>query len=658
MKKTAKILTLILVVVLVLSVFAGCSLVGRNVATYRSAVALTIGGEQITVGKLLDTYNNYYNNYYYYINAGYLDASQLLDMVMSSLIQQYMQISDYVANHEPVTEALASKAHNAEYLTQEQFDYCVKYVNYLAFTAFDQYTDDNISAKYDLNAEETEDTSRDFTEYDDIKKPDGSDYDSYADYTFAQNFINKDANDYFDDYYPAEFDPTAKIDSNAYLYGADSEFAAKRVEEYNDRLTDEEKEAEHKLTVEEYIDIQKETIEQYEETIQNSYGIGLDDFLNNQLADMVNSCILALWSHEAYADIENGMETTLQSNFNLKKQAQLSDFAINDNFDSFITSLSSSSNIFTLPEDADNYVFVKNILIPFTSAQTSLLSAKLSEFGGNDEDQRYIDYRNTYAAQIVAQYFDSAKYTETDEGKTLEDKYFVKEGDKAWFENKNADKKDEDPLWKTLVNPFTTQGGKLVVNPDGVLGQFFNNDGTVKPMEGKSATDTIIELMKRFNTDTAQHTASFDYVVYVGEDWKDYSHSWVKEFYTAVNEDLVEHNGSEVTLKDDYYTLCVSSYGVHIIYLSGKLSDKQYTFDYSKRLDTSDPNYTFFKSYFNTQVSNKTQEVYEQLQLAKFGEGKDYSKYIVLEGGFYKFLKDNEFDFVLSDFISDMIDEL
>ncbi len=639
MKKVTKILTLILVVVLVLSIFAGCSLVGRDIATYRSRIALTVDGQPITVGKLLDTYNNYYNNYYYYISAGYLDASQLLNMVMSSLIQQYMQIGDYVGNTANiVTPELALKTPHAAYLTQAEYDYCVKYVNYLAFGAFDQYVEDNISGKYDLNDPETEDTSRDFTEPDDLKGAT-----SYVEYTYQQNFVNEDADEYFADYYP-EFVPTEKISVESYV----SDVAAqKRVDEFNDRLTDEEVEAKHEITVEEYVEIQQDTIKQYRETIQNNYGISLDEFLQNQLNDMIDSCIIAKWNYQAYRDMENDLEATLSANYSLKKDAQERNFKINDNFDSFITSLGSSSTIYTLPtEEADNYMFVKNILIPFTSAQTALLSAKLAEYGGDAEDPRYIELRNQYAKDIVAQYFDNDKYTDTDEGKAFEDEYFAKD---TWFEDKKKSD-DDDSLWKTKVNPFTIDGeGNLIVNPDGVLGQFLQ-DGNVKDVDDKDHIDVIIELMKRFNTDTAQHTAAFDYVVYVGDDWEDYSHSWVKEFYTAVNEDLKGDSAKE-------YTLCVSTYGVHIIYKSGKLSDKQYTFDYSKRLDTSDPNYTFFKSFFQTQMSDKTQEQFRQLQLDKLKD-KDISSYIVTHDSFNKFCDDNGFTFDLQSFIDEMVSEL
>ncbi len=650
MKKASKILTLILIVVFVLSVFAGCDLVGRNVAVYRNAQALTVGGEKITVGKLLDTFNTYYNNYYSYISSGYISADQLLRMAISSLIQQYMQIDSYVSDptsvkYTDITD-LQKEIHNAEYLNKDEFAYAVKYVTYLAYNAFDQLTDDNINAKYDLNEAETEDTSRDFTEYDDLTKPDGTAYDSYAEYNFAQNFINEEADDYFENYYPSD-KPFSVVDLEGYVYDVNSEFVAKRVEEYNDRLTDDDKKDGKQLTAEEYVNIQKDTVKQYRDTIQSNYGVTLEEFINGQLADMVSSCIIAKWNYNYYKDLENDdLKAKLQSNYETLRRAQIADFNINGNFDSFITSLSSSSTIYNIPEDeSDNYVFVKNILIPFTSDQTALLTNLQNQLGSSESDA-YIAKRNEFASQIVAQYFDSDKYTETDEGKAFEDKYFAKD---KWFEDKKKSD-EEDSVWQAKTNVFTANGGDIAINPAGVLGQFFNADGTVATVDGKSKTDTVIELMKRFNTDVGQHTASFDYVVYVGEDWEDYSHSWVKEFYTAVNEDLVGADAKE-------YTLCVSSYGVHIIFKSGTIADKLFEFNFDKRLDTRDPNYNLFTTYFNSQMSLKTQDALEALEKVKLVDN-DYTKYIVINGGFNKFLKDNGFTFDLSEYVEELTAEL
>ncbi len=645
MRKATKILTLILIVVFVLSVFAGCDLVGRNVAKYRDAKAFTVGNETITVGKLLDTFNSYYNNYYYYISSGYIDASQLLEMAISSLVQQYMQIDDYVNNPASVknnVSGLQATVRNAEYLNADEFAYVVKYVNYLAYQAFDGYTEDNIASKYDLEDAPTEDTSRDFTVYDELTNMKGEPASSFAEYTRDQNFVSKEANEYFEDNYPF-LNVTDALNLNGYVYDlSDSEQKAKaedRVKEYNDRRTEEE---EDELTVEEYVEILEDTRKQYQETVQNNYGISLSDFMNNQLGDMVNSCILAKWSYEQYKDIEadkQALEETLKKQFEDARNAQIADFNIKNNFDSFITSLGSSSNIYNLPKEAENYVFVKNILIPFDSYQTTLLSALQSTLGSAERDA-YIKARNKEAGKIVAQYFDSDKYDEEIE------KLFDKN---TWFEDKKKED-DEDSLWKAKTNVFVYDEATdtLAINPNGVLNQFFAADGTVNAIADKTKAETIIELMKRFNTDTAQHTAAFDYVVYVGDDWEDYSHSWVKEFYTAVNEDLIA-GGKE-------YTLCVSSYGVHIIYLTGRVSesDKLFTeFRPDDILNSATPSYNLFKTYFNSQMSIKTNAAFKALQQSKL----DNADYIKLSYGFSKFLKDNNFSFDFDQFIEELKEE-
>ncbi len=653
MRKATKILTLILIVVFALSVFAGCDLIGRNIAKYRNTEAITVGtgdnAEVITVGKLLDTFNSYYNNYYYYISAGYLDASQLLDMAISSLVQQYMQLNDYVSKNQPYPQAeltdLQKTVHNADYLTKDEFAYVVKYVNYLAYNAFDQYTEDNITSKYDLEAAPSEDTSRDFTEYEELTDMTGEPATSFAQYTRDQNFVSEEADEYFEDNYPY-LDVINGINLDGYLYDlGNAEQKAKaeaRVKEYNDRRSDDEKD---ELTLEEYAQILRDTRKQYEETVENNYGISLSEFLNNQLGDMVTSCILAKWSYQYYKDIENdpALEETLKQQFAAAKEAQITDFNIQDNFDSFITSLGSSSNIYYLPEEADNYVFVKNILIPFDSYQTALLTALQNTLGSTERDA-YIKARNEEAGKIVAQYFDSDKYDEEIE------KLFDKD---KWFEDKKEEE-DDDSLWKakTAVFTFDKETNAVGVNPDGVLGQFFADDGTVKAMSDKTAAETVIELMKRFNTDTAQHTAAYDYVVYVGDDWEDYDHSWVKEFYTAVNEDLVR-GGKQ-------YTLCVSSYGVHIIYLTGKVSesDKIFSeFDMNDILDPSTPSHNLFETYFNSQMSVATENALKELQKSKLVDA-DYKEYIKLSDGFKLFLKDNEFSFDFDEFITSLTEEL
>ena len=626
MKKATKILTIILIVVFVLSVFASCGLVGKDIGKYRQTTAMTVGDQKISVGKLLDTFNSYYNNYYYYISYGMLDMDGLLEMVLSALQQQYMQIDDYVTRHKSDADVVASnlkgKAVNAEFLTAEEFEYCIKYVRHISFTSFDTSVEAQISARREMKDAESEDTSRNFTEYDDFNGAT-----TYAEYLYRKNFDSKEADEYFEKYYGADEQTSyGEVDIASYVY-ADEAAAAKRLEEFNDRIEDEE----DYVDFDELVAAQKSVLNQYRDTIKTNYGITLDKFLSNQVDDMVSSCILAKWSYEVYGGKEDEIKGLLEQRFEIEKEAQITDFNIDNNFDSFITSLSSSKYLFDVPkseEDDQNYtekyVFVKNILVPFTTAQSNRLKVLADKFGDTDRPE-YIAARNSEAAKILAEYFYSDKYDED-----IESKYF---SDEKWFKP-NTDE-DSDSKYEKIKGLFTYEGSNLAINPDGVLNSFFGDNGEVKPMDGKSKSETIVELMKRFNTDTAQHTATYDYVVYVGDDWEDYEHAWVEEFYTAVNQlrdSEGNFNGKEK------YAMCVSSYGVHIIYVEGFVEDQLFKFDYSKSTDTSSAFYRWFASTFQSEVSKMTQERYEELQEQYLKDDK-----IHVTEEFAKFLDENGF---------------
>ena len=636
MKKASKVLTFILIVVFVLSVFAGCDLIGRNIAKYRDAQALQIGNETINIGKLLDTYNNYYNNYYYYISAGYLDANSFFEMALESLIRQYVQVDDYVTRHKDddavKNSSLKGKAHNAEYLELAEFEYTIKYITYLAYQTFDQNVEKNISSKYDLEDAESEDTSRDFREYDDITV-NGQMPTYYAEYYYQQNFESKEADEYFEKYYPADI-VFEMLNVEGFVYDEESEFAQKRVDEFNDRLADKDDE-DNKLTVEEYIEIQRDTLKQFKDTIFNNYGISMDKFFSNQLEDMIAGCIVAKWTYEVYKDMEKeaDFEEVLMGNYDTLKNAYLKDMSVNDNFDSFITGLSSSSYIYDIPEGKEkDYVFVKNVLIPFTTAQSNLLS-ELSNTLGTKDDERYTSKRDEEATLIEAEYFYSDKYDAS-----IEEVFasFLKE----------SEDEDSDSKYEKLKGIFTKDsGGKLIVNPDGILGNILNG-GQVTPIGTLSKDETIIELMKRFNTDVGQHTAEYDYVVYVGEK-ENYKHNWVDEFVQATKEALAVNNGA------GGYALGVSDYGVHIVYVVGYVNEFVFEFEFADRLKTETASYRLFKTYFESQVSLRTTEARNEVLKNYLDNNK-----IKLNSVFGAFLKDNTFDFDFGKFVEELKEEL
>ena len=594
MKKASKILTLILVVVLLCGMFTGCAMFGRDALKYRDMTAITVGNEVITVGKVLDTFNNYYNNYYSYISAGYITLDQVVDMAVTSLYTQAMKVDSYVKTATAETHSYANFCHNAQYLTEKEITFVIKYVKYLTFQTFDNSVIDQLKATREIKDAEAEDTSRDFTEKDDLKGAA-----TYAEYMYNQNFDNEDMTEYFDKYYA---NVTINVDAKAdeYVYTT-AEQAKAKIDEINERIEDEE----DKIAFEDYTAAQKKIVNNYEKSILTSYYVGLEQFLKNQITDMVTSSIVAKYNYNQYKAIEtDDRQKTLdrlQGNYQINKAAQAGGFELNDNFVSFIEGLSSSSYIYKVPQEYEGqYIFVKNILIPFTDSQKATLSNLASDLGsGYAKKPAYIALRNSFASKIVAEDFNTPK--------------------------------DEDGKHEMTDKPvFSMNQDKLIINPEGALNEFLS-DGNVKGDDLTAKTQTIIDLMKQYNTDTAQHTAQYDYVVRVGETPSDYTAKWVPEFVEAAKEAKEGGIGS--------YALAISEYGVHIVFYSGDVVAKDLDFaavlaDLGNNTDTAE--YRLFKSYYSTQSSKLTSAAEKALK-------KEYvdGNLIKADKMLTRFLKDN-----------------
>ena len=197
MKRATKVLVLLLIAVFLLGVFSGCGLFGRNTDKYRATTAFTVGDEKITIGKLIDTYNNYYNTYYSYITQGYITADYVLELAMDALYTQYMKVDAY-KNIEgvPTYTHAGTNFANQEYLSDEEYAFTLRYIKYVIFGGLDSVVESYASADYTLAAEEEEDTSRDFVEYDDL-----TGCDTYSEYVYMQNFVNEEMDEYFEKYY-------------------------------------------------------------------------------------------------------------------------------------------------------------------------------------------------------------------------------------------------------------------------------------------------------------------------------------------------------------------------------------------------------------------------------------------------------------------------
>lgn len=605
MKKAIKLITLVLVVVLMFSVLSGCAMFGRNAEKYRSTALVKVGDQAITVGEMLDAFNTQYNNYYYYIAQGYFTVEQVFEIAADSLYTQVIKVDAYVSNsdNQPVTDNKAYK--NGEYLTADELNFIVRYVKYLVFTNFDQQVESFLSNDFDFNAKEAEDTSRDFLEPDDLKGV------KYSDYIYNQNFVNEDMDEYMEDYYSfvraEDLQKDNSVDAYVFTKPAD---AQAMLDSYNDRLDEEDE----KVTYELLVETQNKVVRRYQNSIKASYGFDLDGFVKNQIESMIKSIIVAKYNKGIYSKIDGADASKTKEALFANTQGlavnQSADYILNNSFDSLITSLSESSYLYAVDEaQKGNYIFVKNILIPFSSKQTQYLTNLAQTLGGT-ESEAYVAARLQAATQIVADDFTSEK--------------------------------DEDGNYAKVEGLFEVSGNKLVIKAGSALAANLQN-GQVVPMDGMSKTETIIELMKKYNTDVGQHSATYDYVVRVKDD-ESYTQPWVTEFVDAAKTAKQGGVGS--------YAICVSTYGVHIVYYSADVTAQDFSqgaFDGvvgNPDVDTTSPAYKLFKAYFETESNSAVTKDLEALKKAY-----ETNERVVETSEFKKFMKDNEIEYTFEDMI-------
>ncbi len=604
MKKASRFLTLLLVAVLVLSIFSGCSLFGRNTEKYRSQVAITVGNENITIGKLIDTYNSYYNTYASYVGT-YVTLDDIFEMAVSSLYSQYTKIDAYKSNANTATYQhgwLDVTLENQEYLNETELKHGVKYIKYILFSTLDTMVESYIDSDYtlqDAKEEEAEDTSRDFVKFDDLEGAQ-----SYSEYTYNQTFENEEMDEYLSNYYYGDILKDNTLNYSDYVYNTKitvSEELAKKFADLNDRI-----EGSDPIDVAKYAEYQAQALKQYEKNVKISYDYDLQTLISRQLEDYINSVIVAKYNYSVYGTIDNAnlSETLkrLEADVADATVGQKTDFQINSNFVDFIEDLDDDSHIYYVPENY-NYIFVKNILIPFTAEQQAVLS-NLQKQQGSATTPEYLAKCKELASQIVA------------------DDYFSE--------------KDEDGNYAKVPNVFKLDAdGNISINFENAeLGKYFNDKGQVVPMENKTAEETIIELMSRFNTDTASHSSLYDYVVRIGEVPESYEAPWVDEFVDAANDAYNVANGVAGTT----YGIAISTYGVHIVFYSADV--KAETFDFASNwLNTSTSEYRLFKAFFSTESDELIEEDADALNKVY------YESKISKTDIFDKFLKDNEITF-------------
>lgn len=602
MKKASGIIAILLLVVLAFGVFAGCGLFGKETAKYRQFTAVTVGNQKISVGKVIDTFNNLYNQYG---KSGY-SADTLFQAAMSSLYTQYMKVDSYIGDSNGNSHAYADfcgKDGYIKYLTADQAEYAIKYVKYLVFTNFDSAVETELAKKVTLKDAEKEDTSRDFKTYDDI---DFATDKTYTDYLVRKLTVNDDMNEYYEKYYTV--DDALTITINEVLDDYKNEAATKaKLDEYVKRVdTTEDKDA--TITLEQLTAAQDKVVKKYVESIEKAYEITMAEFFKQQVNDIAANLIAQLYDIQAGRSLDGegfaDFSAKLTAAYKDAVAAKKASYKFDDTFVKDIEGLTDDSDIYTVP-DQYKYIFVKNVLVPFNSEQKAVLTNLGSKLGGTD-GQAYKDARLALATQIVADDFTSEK--------------------------------DEDGNYTTTYKDlFEVSGGKITLKADSEI---------ANAIAGAQATsEEIKDLMTRFNTDTAQHSTRYDYVVRIDAP-EDYTAKWVKEFVAAAEEaygydsETGNHNAA------GSYALCVSDYGVHIVFYTADVA--AVTLDFSTLencLKADSREYAKFKTLYSSEKSELLSKAVTELQKTYFIH-KDVNENVVSEAKiefapiFKSFLKD------------------
>lgn len=602
MKKASGIIAILLLVVLAFGVFAGCGLFGKETAKYRQFTAVTVGNQKISVGKVIDTFNNLYNQYG---KSGY-SADTLFQAAMSSLYTQYMKVDSYIGESKGNTHAYADfcgKDGYIKYLTADQAEYAIKYVKYLVFTNFDSAVGQELAKKVTLKDAEKKDTSRDFKTFDDI---DFATDKTYTDYLVRKLTVNDDMNEYYEKYYTV--DEALTITVNEVLDDYKNEAATKaKLDEYVKRVdTTEDKDA--TITLEQLIAAQDKVVKKYVESIEKAYEITMAEFFKQQVNDIAANLIAQLYDIQAGRSLDGegfaDFSAKLTAAYKDAVAAKKASYKFDDTFVKDIEGLTDDSDIYTVP-DQYKYIFVKNVLVPFNASQKAVL-ANIGSKLGSTSGQAYKDARLALATQIVADDFTSEK--------------------------------DEDGKYTTTYKDlFEVSGGKITLKAGSEI---------ANAIAGAQATSEEIKtLMTRFNTDTAQHSTYYDYVVRINAP-EDYTAKWVPEFVKAAEEaygyDSATGNHNAV----GSYALCVSDYGVHIVFYTADVTAT--TLDFStleKCLKADSREYAKFKTLYSSEKSELLSKAVTELQKTYFtykdADGKVISEAKIRYSAIFKeFLKD------------------
>lgn len=585
MKKTTKVIALVIVMVLAVSMLCSCDMITTNTLKYRSQTAITVGDETVNVGDFLDTYTSYYYQYYSYIQQNYFTTEQLFELVVSSLVQIHIRIDEYKhladENGNVYTHDYVDVYKNSEYLTQAETEFAIKYALNSMYKSFDNYLEMEIAKFYDLAEAKEEDTSRDFTEYDVVDTTVAS---PYAEYKYQQTMDEDEIDERIDlSNLPTSF---AELGFSAEDTYENNQLLAEKVDEINDRIVEyvkaqagyEEGDEEDApvVTAEEYKVFEQRAAKEYKRAADGSYGYTFDLAFDTQVESTIKSMIAVKYNYTFYKQVEadaNLIQTLTDNWANDKSALEAAYNLAPSKFVQAIEGLESTDFVFSVPSQfADSYVYTKNLLIQFSDEQSAALSSVASRLGSDSVE--YQEYRAWLAGQIVAENFSEA-YEDVD------------------FDDYTDQQKAENTFFQYV---------------SGTNVQLISGTALETALNGSLDEDTFVQLMKDYNTDVGQHSRVYDYVVRVDGTPSNYKAQWVEEYVTATKSALDSFNNGGAG-----YGIAISDYGVHVVYYTGKLAQQDGTFTLDSIYDLTTHQSRYFQSYYDAKSQALLDEAFDQL---------------------------------------------
>lgn len=595
MTKVKKIISLVIALVLIASSLCGCAYFYDSASAYMDRVVMKVGDEEVTYSQFYSVYSSLYSTYSSYISAGYYTESDLFTLACSTLANTYLLVDAYKNDSATVTyqHEYVDKFVDAEYLTEDDMIYVIKYVKSTMYSALDATLEEYFTENgYTIADEEEDDTT-------DRKAPENKVITSLTDEVFALDI--ESVNESLVDATTDSLDYTKFFDE----YVFDSATNEKLIEvlgKLNKRVLESDN-TQDPITAREYIAAQKKAVVSVRSTAYSSYGIeDLTKYITKQINETItNILIQKAQITQLKAQIENDVTKlceNLTSYWTRLTTGTLEEYILDDEaYLSFITALSDTSFIEVVDDDYE-LIFVKNLLIPFDDAQTAVLDTMEDAANGitaiGDETstelaarkeaalEDFYAYREQLAMNVLAENF-------LDDGAALA----------SFFEYNE-----------------TTQKVQLIA------------DSTLKTsLDAVTTGEQFEELMYEYNTDTAQHTSWYDYVVNVNPD-DSFTTSWVDEFQEACEE---LYDGGAGLGK---YTICVTSYGIHIIYYDSDVAKETPNFNATTIYDTSTNEYRFFETYYGLIQNAIIQDYYQKADETTEITVTDFFKKLAESGGY------------------------